>query len=87
MSLARANARLCSTNGPFCPDYPVRGKVIAAFVVRALDYTDDGGDLFADDGSMFESDLDKLATIGVARSRKPPLNDRFCPTSNVTRVT
>ncbi|MDJ0499085.1 MAG: hypothetical protein QNJ89_14725 [Acidimicrobiia bacterium] len=53
------------------------------------DYTDDGGgDLFTDDdGSIFDSDVDKLAAVGVTRSRNPPLNDRFCRTSNVTRVT
>jgi hypothetical protein len=60
---------------------------MAAFLVRALAYTDDGGgDLFVDDdASIFETDIDKLATAGVTRGCNPPTNDEFCPTSNVTR--
>ena len=60
---------------------------MAAFLVRAPGYTDDGGgDLLTDDNdSEFETDIDKLATAGVTRGCSPPVNDRFCPTSNVTR--
>lgn len=74
-------------NDRFCPDDNVRREVMAAFLVRALDYTDDGGgDLFGDDdGSIFETDIDKLATAGVTKGCNPPVNDRFCPTQNVTR--
>ena len=74
-------------NDRFCPDDPVRREVMAAFLVRALGYTDDGGgDLFTDDDdSIFEPDIDKLATAGVTRGCNPPVNDRFCPRSNVTR--
>lgn len=59
---------------------------MAAFLVRALDYTNGGGGgLFVDDDdSIFESNIDKLATAGVTRGRNPPVNDRFCPGSNVT---
>ena len=55
--------------------------------MRALGYTDDGGGgLFNDDdGSIFESDIDKLATTGVTRGCNPPVNDSYCPTSPVTR--
>lgn len=74
-------------NDKFCPDAKVRREVMAAFLVRALHYTDDGGgDLFIDDdGSIFEADIDKLATAGVTRGCNPPDNDKFCPTRNVTR--
>ncbi len=60
---------------------------MAAFLVRALGYTDDGGgDLFTDDdGSVFEGDIDRLGTAGVTRGCNPPANTRFCPGSNVTR--
>ena len=34
---------------------------------------------------IVESDIDKLATAGVTRGCNPPVNDRFCPGSNVTR--
>ena len=62
-------------------------RSLAAFLVRALGYTDDGGgDLFTDDDdSIFEADIDKLATAGVTRGCNPPVNDRFCPGSNVTK--
>ena len=52
----------------FCPDDKVRREVMAAFLVRAQGCTDDGGgDLFTDDdGSIFETVIDKLATAGVS---------------------
>jgi hypothetical protein len=61
---------------------------MAAFLVRALGYTDGGqGDLFVDDdGSIFEPAIDKLATAGVTLGCNPPLNDRFCPVQAVTRA-
>jgi hypothetical protein len=45
-----------------------RGQM-AAFLVRAMGYTDDGGgDLFiGDDGSSFESDIDRMATAAVTK--------------------
>jgi hypothetical protein len=60
---------------------------MAAFLVRALGYTDDGGgDVFADDdGSVFERDIDRLATAGVTRGCNPPINDNYCPDDQITR--
>jgi hypothetical protein len=60
---------------------------MAAFLVRALGFTDDGGgNLFVDDnGSVFEGDIDKLGTAGVTRGCNPPVNNRFCPNDAVTR--
>jgi hypothetical protein len=60
---------------------------MAAFLVRALGYVDDsGGDLFIDDdGSVFERDIDRLATAGVTKGCNPPVNDKFCPKDFVTR--
>lgn len=74
-------------NDRFCPDSKVTRGAMAAFLVRALGYFDDGGgDLFIDDdGSIFESDIDKLGTAGVTKGCNPPTNDRFCPDSAVTR--
>jgi hypothetical protein len=74
-------------NTRFCPDsYVTRGQM-AAFLVRALGYTDDrGGDRFVDDDdSIFEGDIDRLATAGVTKGCNPPTNTRFCPDSYVTR--
>jgi hypothetical protein len=75
------------TNDMFCPDDGVTRGQMAAFLVRALGYTDDGGgDLFVDDdSSVFEANIDRLATAGVTKGCNPPTNDRFCPDDNVTR--
>jgi hypothetical protein len=74
-------------NDRFCPDHKVTREQMAAFLVHALDYTDDGdGDLFIDDDdSIFEHDIDCLATAGVTKGCNPPANTRYCPTSYVTR--
>ena len=74
-------------NDRFCPDAKVTREQMAAFLVRALGYTDDGGgDLFIDDDdSIFEADIDRLGTAGVTRGCNPPTNDRYCPKGNVTR--
>lgn len=75
------------TNNRFCPTEDVTRGAMAAFLVRAMGYTDaGGGDLFRDDdNSVFESDIDRLATAGVTRGCNPPTNDRFCPNDPVTR--
>jgi hypothetical protein len=74
-------------NDKFCPNENVTRGQMAAFLVRALGYTDNGGgDLFIDDDlSIFENDIDKLGTAGVTKGCNPPVNDRFCPNENVTR--
>jgi hypothetical protein len=74
-------------NSRFCPDSKVSREQMAAFLVRALNLTDDGGgDLFIDDDtSIFESDIDKLAAAGITKGCNPPSNTRYCPTDLVLR--
>jgi plastocyanin len=74
-------------NDRFCPDESVTRGQMAAFLVRAFGYDDPGGgDLFVDDdGSVFERDIDRLATAGVTRGCDPPANQRFCPDEPVLR--
>jgi hypothetical protein len=74
-------------NDAFCPEDPVIRGQMAAFLVRALGYTNDGGgNRFTDDNaSVFESAIDRLATAGVTLGCNPPVNDRFCPEDSVTR--
>ncbi len=74
-------------NTEFCPDGKVTREQMAAFLVRALGYVDDGGgNLFTDDdSSIFEGAIDRMATAGVTKGCNPPTNDRFCPTDFVTR--
>ena len=71
----------------FCPNDLMNRGQMAAFLVRALGLTDDGGgDLFIDDDVwIFESDIDKLATAGITKGCNPPDNTMFCPGSHVTR--
>ena len=74
-------------NDLFCPERSVSRGEMAAFLVRAMGYVDDGGGnrFVDDDGSVFESAVDKLATAGVTQGCNPPVNDRFCPDDNVIR--
>jgi len=74
-------------NDLYCPDDAVTRGQMAAFLVRALNLTavDTAIDFVDDDGSVFEADIVKLATAGITRGCNPPLNDRYCPTDDVTR--
>jgi hypothetical protein len=74
-------------NDQFCPDDPVTRGQMAAFMVRALGLTDDGGgnSFTDDDGSVFEVNIAKLAAAGITRGCNPPVNDKFCPDDPVTR--
>ena len=76
----------CGTT-TFCPNANVTRGQMAAFLVRAFGYTDDGGgNLFEDDdSSIFQGDIDKLATAGVTLGCNPPANTNFCPLGHVTR--
>ncbi len=70
----------------YCPDDPVTRGQMAAFLVRALGLEQANPDAFADDdASVFEGDIDKLASSGIARGCNPPTNDMFCPDDPITR--
>ena len=76
------------TNDRFCPDDTVTRGQMAAFLVRAWGVTDSGaGDRFVDTHhSVFELDIDRVATAGITRGCNPPANDRYCPERKVTRA-
>ena len=86
--LAQSGITSGCTPTTFCPGNRVTRAQMAAFLVRAFGYTDDGGgDLFDDDNnSVFESDIDKLAVAGVTLGCNPPTNNNFCPGNDVTRA-
>lgn len=77
----------CGGNA-FCPNAVVTRGQMAAFIVRAEGYEDGAGDdLFNDDdSSIFEDDIDRLATAGVTLGCNPPGNTRYCPDDPVTRA-
>ncbi len=73
-------------NDLYCPDGTVTRGQMAAFLSRALNLPLGGADLFTDDDeSVFEADIDKLATAGITLGCNPPTNDRYCPFSTVKR--
>jgi hypothetical protein len=70
-------------NDRFCPDEPVTRGQMAAFLTRAFGLVDTGGVAFTDTvGSVFESDIARLAAAGITRGCTPA---RFCPNDPVTR--
>ena len=76
------------TNNKFCPDNTVTRGQTAAFIVRAWDLSDSGeGDWFIDDNSsIFENDIDRLATAGITKGCNPPSNTKYCPERLLTRA-
>ncbi len=74
-------------NDRYCPDRHVTRGEMAAFLVRALGLTSEGGrDWFTDDNSSpFESSINRVAAAGITQGCNPPQNDRYCPSSTVTR--
>jgi hypothetical protein len=84
--IATAGITLGCSEDRFCPnDWATRGQM-AAFLTRALGLTDRGTvDFVDDDGSIFEADIEKIATAGITLGCNPPANDRYCPDDHVTR--
>ncbi len=74
-------------NDRFCPDNPVTRGQMAAFLHRAFDdMVGTPVEPFVDAaGSVFVSDIEWLAGVGITRGCNPPVNDRFCPDDPVTR--
>ncbi|HEY6628241.1 MAG TPA: S-layer homology domain-containing protein [Acidimicrobiia bacterium] len=74
-------------NNRFCGERYVTREVMAAFLVRAFGYTDDGGgNLFIDYyGTFFGYAIDRLFVAGITQGCNPPVNDRYCPLDPVTR--
>lgn len=74
-------------NDRFCPESAVTRGQMAAFIARSLDLLESGSDFFADDeDSVFESDINRIAAVGITKGCNPPINDRYCPDDLVTRA-
>jgi hypothetical protein len=69
----------------YCPELPVTRGQMAAFLVRALGLTGSGPSFSDTGGSVFASDIARLAAAGITRGCNPPANTRFCPDEPVTR--
>ncbi|MCP3885865.1 MAG: S-layer homology domain-containing protein, partial [Propionibacteriaceae bacterium] len=73
-------------NDQYCPNANVTRGQMAAFLTRALNLPPQDTDTFTDDdGSVFEANIEALATAGITKGCNPPTNDRYCPDANVTR--
>ncbi|MDJ0952650.1 MAG: S-layer homology domain-containing protein [Acidimicrobiia bacterium] len=73
-------------NTLFCPTQVVTRGQMAAFLSRALGYSEAPSANFTDTvGHTFEADIDKLADAGVTLGCNPPDNTMFCPNDPVTR--
>ncbi len=74
-------------NDLFCPYANVTRGQMAGFLVRTFGYDDNiGANVFFDTvGSVFASDIDRLAAAGVTKGCNPPDNTRFCPDDDVER--
>jgi len=73
-------------NDQFCPDASVTRGQMAAFLNRVMVLPPPGGATFGDDdGSPFETDIERLAAAGITKGCNPPENDKFCPDTPVTR--
>jgi len=44
-----------------------------------------GGTFTDDNGSVHEADIEAIAAAGITRGCNPPVNDKYCPESSVTR--
>jgi hypothetical protein len=73
-------------NDMFCPQNVVTRGQMAAFLVRFLGLTDDGGgNTFTDDNdSIFQDDIAKLATAGITQGCNAA-GTEFCPDQRVSR--
>lgn len=73
-------------NTDFCPAGLVTRGEMAAFLVRSLELSDEGGkDWFSDDnGSVFEADINKLGAAGITKGCNAD-GTEFCPDDPVTR--
>jgi glucose/arabinose dehydrogenase len=73
-------------NDLYCPGFTVSRGQMAAFLTRALELPPASQNYFTDDeGSVFETDINRLAEAGITKGCNPPANDRFCPDGDVTR--
>jgi len=73
-------------NDRFCPEDRVTRGAMAAFLARALDLPSSGAiDFIDDNGSIFESSIQKIAAAGITLGCNPPANTMFCPNDYVSR--
>ncbi len=86
--LAARGVTLPCDAGPdrYCPDDFMEREDMAAFMARALDLPAVSEDYFVDDnGLTHEGAINSIGARKITRGCNPPVNDRYCPASSVTR--
>lgn len=74
-------------NDRFCPNQRLTRAQAAGFLSRALDLDESAIDHFIDDdGHVLEPGINSLAEAGITRGCNPPVNDRYCPNSGLSRA-
>ena len=74
-------------NDRFCPDRSMTRGQMAAMLARAFALPDSPEDFFLDDnGNIFERAINRMARAGITVGCNPPMNDRFCPNTFITRA-
>jgi hypothetical protein len=73
-------------NNRFCPNGDITREQAAALLRRAFHYPASSVDSFTDDdASIFEADINAIASAGITLGCNPPTNDRYCPSDLVRR--
>jgi subtilisin family serine protease len=84
--LAAAGITTGCSKTSFCPDLSVTRGQAAAMIARAEALPAPESDHFTDDdGSVFETDINRLADAGILKGCNPPANDRSCPSDLLSR--
>jgi hypothetical protein len=74
------------TNSRYCPDRPMSRAEMATMFDRALKLPGTRTDFFFDDNdSIHEAAINSIAAVGITVGCNPPANNRYCPTSPLTR--
>jgi hypothetical protein len=85
-NLAAAGLTVGCGTRRYCGDDDIRRDEMAAMLARATHLPNSSQDFFVDDeGSVFESAINKIAAAGITLGCNPPTNNRYCPRDLVTR--
>ncbi len=71
----------------YCPRDNLSRAAMAVLLDSALRYPDTSSDYFSDDnGKWYEQAVNNIREAGLTKGCNPPDNDKFCPTSALTRA-
>lgn len=84
--MAEAGITVGCDSGKYCGNRDISRGEMAAMLSRVLGLASSNTDHFADDdGSTFESAINRIADARVTQGCNPPTNDRFCGDRDVNR--